>query len=102
MAARYAFTPITANGSTVLPLPYTGSLQFIGAGAFGAGTLILEISPDNGVTWVALTGASWTAAFNAVVTVGQGCQVRATLSGATAPAINLWATHTVADLASQI
>jgi len=53
---------------------------------FGGGTVTLEGSPDSGTTWITLTigGASATFTANAIRMVdrlGQGMQVRATLTG---------------------
>ena len=101
MAARYLMPLLIANGSTVFDIAYQGNIQFIGVGApWGSGTLILEISPDNGVTWLPIPTASWTANFIATFAIGQGCRVRGTLSGATAPSISVYASYLVGSLSS--
>lgn len=53
---------------------------------FGSGTVTLQGSPDGGTTWITLTisGSSATFTANAIRMIdrlGQGMQVRATLSG---------------------
>ena len=54
---------------------------------FGAGTVTLQGSPDGGVTWINLTVGGSAATFTAnaidfIDRLGQGMQIRATLTGA--------------------
>lgn len=57
---------------------------------FGSGTVTVEASPDGGTTWIGLTITGSPLALTAkgvrfIERLGQGMQVRATLTGATAP-----------------
>lgn len=58
----------------------------------GGGTLILQMSPDGGTTWVAVPSASWTSeTANQLVAhvTAYGNDVRLDLSGATSPDLDL-------------
>ncbi|MFW6341416.1 MAG: hypothetical protein ACOC00_00160 [Halothiobacillaceae bacterium] len=50
----------------------------------GGGTVKLQYSPDDGTTWYDVTDASWTAAGQKALVLGN-CEVRFNLSGATSP-----------------
>lgn len=57
---------------------------------FGGGTVTVQGSPDKGTTWITLTITGSPVAFTAnairfLERLGQGLQVRATLTGATSP-----------------
>lgn len=59
-------------------------------GDFGGGTVTIQGSPDQGDTWITLTITGSPVAFTAnairfLERLGQGLQVRATLTGATNP-----------------
>jgi len=89
-------TPLVANGSTPA-VPYsatTGRCTVAAWGTFGGGTLTMEMSPDGGTTWIALDPSGSTV--NTFTANGVGnfqinidCLVRATLSGATTPSVNV-------------
>ena len=52
-------------------------------GNFGAGTLAVKMSPDNGTTWLDFpTPVSITAAGTRQVSIPQGCFIRGELTGA--------------------
>lgn len=99
MSIIQIFTNQVADGnSTLVPLPKNDNpaanlpaidVTLFGSGTFGGGTLALEATPD-GATWVPVQGASLTAA-GAVSARVVARQVRAALSGATAPNLNAWA-----------
>ena len=62
------------------------------APTWGAGTLAVQMSPDFGVTWINVTGLSWTAAGGRLTSAGpvpviSATQLRLNLTGATAPSI---------------
>ena len=87
-------TPFAANGSSASFAAGGSAVNvvslYFGTGVtFGSGTLTLEVSPDNGTTWVS-TGNTWTTAtastFRASVLVF-GTLFRLTLSGATSPVL---------------
>lgn len=81
------FTQLVANGSSdPQNVPINGDYLFFASGTWGAGTLTLEASPDNGTTWFSVT--SLTANGRTKVFLGSGENVRVTLSGATAATID--------------
>lgn len=82
-------TPMTTNTSTVA-FEASGQTGICAAGTFGGGTMVLEVSPDGGTTWIPLAGASYTAAFTTVITMASGARLRAVLTGATTPSISVW------------
>jgi len=82
---------LTANGAT-LPVPWSGGVGMVAAwGSFGGGTLALEMSPDNGATWIAVdrggdSFVTFTAAGNGAFQLGI-CLLRLNLAGATTPSV---------------
>lgn len=65
---------------------------FSAFGTFGGGTVALQWSPDGGTTWLAVDRGTDT--FTTLTAAGAGgfelpaCQIRAALTGATAPVLN--------------
>lgn len=86
------FAAITADGQSAAVTPdVAGEFEatvYLGTATFGSGTLVLQTSFDNGTTWHAISGASWTsgtanaqlAKFTAV-----GTRFRFSVSGSTNP-----------------
>jgi len=72
-----------------------GAYVFITTGGHGGGTLTLQISPDDGVTWVAVPSATFTAATPIVVDIPTRSLVRGSLAGSTAPTLTLRASSLV-------
>lgn len=61
-----------------------GTGTFAAWGTFGGGTCTLQLSPDDGTTWIDVPGASLAA--NGAVNFSLGpCRLRASLAGATTP-----------------
>lgn len=97
MSIVKVFTNQGADGnSTVVVLPKdtnrsadmrAADVNLYGQGNFGGGTLRLQASPDGGVTWVNVVSltAEGVSRVRLVAT-----RVRATLTGATTPALNAW------------
>lgn len=69
----------TNRGQLVATLQVTGT--------FGSGTVTLQVSFDNGVTWSNHTGMSFTAAGANTISLAAGALIRISLTGATSPAI---------------
>tara|TARA_B100001750_G_scaffold172218_1_gene140460 strand:+ start:73 stop:414 length:342 start_codon:yes stop_codon:yes gene_type:complete len=91
------FTGVTADGESA-ELNWPGGVgQMVVDGTFGGGTVALEMSPDDGTTWVAIGGdASVTS--DAVVNFDlNGCDIRLSLSGSSGANLNGWLTRTVSD-----
>jgi hypothetical protein len=86
------FAELTADGqsaSVELPAAVCDvELYLDDAETWGGGTLILESSHDGGTTWVAVTGASWTAGDGYIAKVRcYGQDLRLSLSGSTTPSL---------------
>lgn len=86
--------PITANGSTapIVYNPQTDRSTIAVWGTFDGGTMKLQASPDNGVTWIDVdrsgsTNATFTANGLGNYQINIPCLLRATLTGATAPSL---------------
>ncbi len=94
MAINQVFTALAANGNSGAFSNTTASrtMLIIGQGTFGGGTLSIEISPDDGVTFVKLDSPSLTADGIIEVSIPDETQVRLALAGATAPTLNAWTT----------
>lgn len=58
-------------------------------GTFDGATVKLQISPDNGTTFMDVPNASWTAAGYNVFTL-HGTHVRGVVTGGTTPAADMW------------
>ncbi len=93
MATAGAFT---ADGNQLIeltgPRGTTGSFNTLYAnGDFGGGTLNIEVSPDGGTTWFAITETELTVVglvnFQAEFSHNG---LRVVLAGATAPSLNYW------------
>ena len=80
------FTQLTANGSTnTTNIPVDGEYSSFAFGTFGGGTLTIEASPD-GVNWFSVV--SFTANGRSSNYLSANEIIRATLTGATAPAVD--------------
>lgn len=84
---------LTANGATN-PVPwYGGAGTFSAYGNFGGGTATLQMSPDNGTTWINVDSSGEhysTFAANGTCGFVLGlCLIRVQLTGATAPSITV-------------
>lgn len=83
---------LTANGATN-PVPWSGGVgTVVASGIFGGGTAALQMSVDNGATWMNVdrNGESYvtfTAPGNGGFQLGL-CLLRFNLTGATSP--NVW------------
>ena len=83
---------LTANGAST-PAPWSGGVGTVAAwGTFGGGTIALQMSVDNGVTWMNVDRSgdsyvSFSAPGNGGFQLGL-CQLRFNLTGATSP--NVW------------
>jgi hypothetical protein len=74
---------LTVDGAGAsVQLPFAKATVIL-SGDFGSGTAIIQMLLADGATWLAITGASWTAAVTQEIVV-EG-QVRVSLSGATSP-----------------
>lgn len=65
--------------------------QMVGAGTFGGGTLKLQMSPDDGTTWVDINDASITAAGVKNFELNS-CDIRLVLTGSTGADLDAWIT----------
>jgi hypothetical protein len=71
--------------------------QMVVGGTFGSGTVKLQMSPDDGTTWVAIGGDS-TVTTDAVVNFDlNSCDIRLNLSGSSGADLDGWLTETVKD-----
>jgi len=100
-----SFAELTANGqSASYELPgdvCNVDVYLDDAETWGAGTLVLQSSPDGGTTWVNVPSASWTTGDGVLgsYTV-YGRDVRLSLSGATSPSLTV--TIKAEPVASQV
>lgn len=81
---------ITANGNSSSKLIRSAfPLQFIAHGTFGGGTVQLQTSPDNGTTWIDVSGAALSAnGYVGVIRANPNGELfRIVTSGATTPEI---------------
>lgn len=82
---------LTANGATT-PVRWSGGIGSVAAwGTFGGGTVALQMSPDNGTTWMNVdrtsdTYVTYTAPGNGDFQIGL-CLLRFNLTGATTPSV---------------
>lgn len=58
-------------------------------GNFGGGTVTMQFSPDNGVTWVN-TDLAYDAEIATNFRIYSKCNIRLNLAGATSPDLNAW------------
>jgi hypothetical protein len=82
---------LTANGATDSISWYGGPSTVAAWGNFGGGTVTLQMSPDNGVTWIDVdrtgdTFVSFTGDGIGGCTLGP-CLLRFSLAAATAPSV---------------
>jgi len=91
------FDGVTADGNSS-SVDWPGGVgQMVVEGTFGSGTVKLQMSPDDGTTWVAIGGDS-TVTADAVVNFDlNGCDIRLNLSGSSGADLNGWLTETVKD-----
>lgn len=78
----------TTNATSAAKRVNGGYYVFVANGTFGAGTVTLEYKPDGLGEFVSITDTALTAAGGKYVRLGNG-QVQATLSGATAPDLDV-------------
>lgn len=88
---------LTANGTTP-PAPwYGGAGTFSASGTFGGGTAKLQMSPNNGVTWIDVDRSGDT--YVTFTANGEGgfelapCLLRVSLTGATSPSLSFKASR---------
>lgn len=74
---------VTGGGVTV----GGGSYVFTVDGTFGGATVALQIRSPDGSSWLAITDASFTAEGNCVVELGDGSEVRVTVTGGSPSAL---------------
>ena len=67
------------------------------AGTFGSGTVKLQLSPDDGTTWVDVGGDSSVTAAAVVNYSVNACSLRLNLSGSSGASINAWLTQSSRD-----
>ncbi|MHC4051494.1 hypothetical protein [Bradyrhizobium sp. 25ACV] len=85
-------TTLTANGTTSPTFWPGGSGTFSATGTFGGGTAKLQMSPNNGVTWIDVDRNGDT--YVTFTANGQGgfelapCLLRVSLTGATSPSLS--------------
>lgn len=90
--AAVKFAQMTTNTSSAAIKWDGGRGVFMAWGTWGGGTLTLQMSPDDGTTWVNVDRTGDT--FCTLTANGQGgfelpkCQLRVTLAGSTAASIN--------------
>jgi len=80
----------TANGISP-SVPIGGARGVIASGTFSGGTIQLELSADNGVTWVPLNAPMTGPGYSNLSIDSQvySLQIRAVLSGATSPSVSV-------------
>lgn len=73
------------NGSSIA---HDGGDVFVGlSGSFGSGTVTLEVSDDNGLTYYPIVDSEKTAADGYIADLPNECLIRMSLSGSTSPSI---------------
>lgn len=86
--------PLVDNGATN-PIDFTPSTDratIVVWGDFGGGTAALQMSPNNGVTWIPViptVATSFTANGMANFQINISCKIRVELTGATLPNLNI-------------
>ena len=91
------FNGVTTNSSSDSVNWPGGVGQMVVEGTFGSGTVKLQMSPDDGTTWVAIGGDA-TVTADAVVNFDlNSCDIRLNLSGSTGANLDGWLTDTVKD-----
>jgi hypothetical protein len=82
---------LAADGSVAFSIPFVNSAALVtifATGDLGGGTLKAEISPD-GTTWVDADAGTLTEAGIIPISGALCREVRATLTGATSPSVNI-------------
>ena len=86
-------TAVAANGSgTAQAIKGNTMFEFNTAFAWGTwdgATVILEVSPDEGTTWIAVTDLTFTENSMINVNLAVGIEVRGTVSGVGTSSVNL-------------
>lgn len=79
---------LTDNGSTA-SITAKDKVHVHLSGGFGGGSVALEFLPSGGSSWIAISGAAWSAAADEIVELAgrESYNLRLTLSGATTPAL---------------
>lgn len=92
------FTAQTANGNSA-PVPTTSFVEFtrpvtiVASGAFDSATLTLQVSPDDGTTWVSTASALTAAGILVVSPIDSRLAYRlAVASAGAATSISAWVT----------
>jgi hypothetical protein len=89
IAAPAALTVLSADGNSAAYEATGFPIVIMASGTFGSGTLIMQISPDEGTTWFA-TGQTLSAIGIMIYTPPEGAQFRLNLAGSTTPTIASW------------
>ena len=91
------FDGVTTNSSSD-SVDWPGGVgQMVVEGTWGGGTVKLQMSPDDGTTWVAIGGDASITADGVVNFDLNACDLRLNLSGSTAANLDGWLTETVKD-----
>ena len=83
------FSGVTADGNSTATNINPGLHTLVAWGTWGSGTIKLQLSPDDGVTWVDVPSASFTANSCLNVNVAADLKYRANLAGSTGANLNL-------------
>lgn len=81
--------PITEDGDTILDVVEGREYLVLLNGDFGGGTLTLSYFEDSTSEYIPITDASWTDESENTIPICPSRKLKATLSGATDPEINL-------------
>jgi hypothetical protein len=91
------FDGVSSNGNSSA-LDWPGGIgQMIVSGTFGSGTVKLQVSPDDGTTWVDVGGDAEVTAAAVVNFSLNSCDIRLNLSGSSGASLDGWLTRTVTD-----
>lgn len=78
------------------PIRLSGVYRIDIWGTFGGGTYLVQVSPDNGTTWITLPNGSFTAAgVLAPVWMGRGDLIRISGSGGTGNSVSATANEVI-------
>lgn len=86
------FTGRTTNGQSGTFKSFGGFVSLIVAGTFSGGTVTVQVSPDNGTTWVD-SEVTLTAAGIKNFISGEGLLYRISLASAASPNLNAWVAY---------
>jgi hypothetical protein len=92
------FTGVTADGQSAEFTFKGGWGLLLAAGTWGSGTITVQISPDGGTTWAALsdilgTGSAALTANGSVAFIAPPGQLRLDLSGSSGADLDAWVDH---------